>query len=153
LIDWSLELKKPAFWLDYLRQRNRVFSVRRKKPGFFCWGKETGFLLWISRVICGSEKETRFLSFWGFLGVSVVGAKKPGFCCWGKETGFLLWISRVICGMRKRNPVSRFLGFSGFLLLGQRNRVSSVDIISYLWEPKKKPGFWGRLTNMSDSSE
>ncbi|MBD2585734.1 hypothetical protein H6G82_26655 [Planktothricoides sp. FACHB-1261] len=38
----------------------------RKKPGFWgsgggCWGKETGFLLWVSGVICGSEKETRFL--------------------------------------------------------------------------------------------
>ncbi|WP_354635789.1 hypothetical protein [Planktothricoides raciborskii] len=49
--------------------------------------------------------------------VSAVGRKKPGFCCWGKETRFLL--------------------------LGQRNRVSSVNITSYLWEAKKKPGFWG----------
>ncbi len=30
-----------------------------------------------------------------------------------------------------------------FLLLGQRNRVSAVNITIYLWETKKKPGFWG----------
>ncbi|KOR34825.1 MULTISPECIES: hypothetical protein [Planktothricoides] len=83
----------------------------------------------------GGEKETRFLGFWGG--------------CWGKETGFLLWGSGVICGMRTRNPVSKFLGW----LLGERNRVSFVNIKSYLWDAKKKPGFWGRLTTMSDSSE
>jgi len=37
---------------------------------------------------------------------------------------------------------TRFLGFWGWLV-GQRNRVSSVGIRSYLWEAGKKPGFWG----------
>ncbi|MBD2545257.1 hypothetical protein [Planktothricoides raciborskii] len=67
---------------------------------------------------------------------------------WGKETGFLLLVSGVICGMRKRNPVSGVLGVAvgrkkpGLMLLGERNRVSVVNIRSYLWEAKKKPGFW-----------
>jgi len=41
--------------------------------------------------------------------------------------------------MRERNPVSGVLGW----LLGERNRVSAVGIRSYLWNEKKKPGFWG----------
>ncbi|KOR38186.1 hypothetical protein AM228_03335 [Planktothricoides sp. SR001] len=90
---------------ELLGQRNRVSAVgirsylweARKKPAFWgsgggCWGKETGFLGWVSGVICGSEKETRFLGSWGWL-------------------------------------------------VGQRNRVSSVGIRSYLWDAKKKPGF------------
>jgi len=58
-----------------------------KKPGFCCWGKETGFLLWVSGVICGSEKETRFLLLGQRNRVSAVGIRS------------YLW-------QRTRNPVS-----------------------------------------------
>ncbi|KOR37024.1 hypothetical protein [Planktothricoides raciborskii] len=84
---------------ELLGQRNRVSAVgirsylweAIKKPAFWgsgggCWGKETGFLGWVSGVICG-KRERNPVS--GVLGVAV-GVKKPGFCCWEKETGFLL---------------------------------------------------------------
>jgi len=58
------------------------------------------------------------------------GAKKPGF--WGGYHEL-----SVGCGKE-----TRFLGFWGWLL-GQRNRVSGVNIRSYLWVARKKPGFWG----------
>ena len=78
----------------------------------------------------GCGEETGFLGFWGF-----------GVICGGIETGFLLWVSEVIGGMRRRNPVSGVLGFWGDLW-GYRNRVSVVNIRSYLWDAEKKPGFW-----------
>ncbi|MBD2544471.1 hypothetical protein [Planktothricoides raciborskii] len=95
---------------ELLGQKNRVSVVgirsylwdAIKKPGFWgsgggCWGKETGFLLLVSGVICGSEKETRFLGFWGWLlgqrnRVSVVGIRS------------YLW-------QRERNPVSSHASF------------------------------------------
>jgi len=71
--------KKPGFWGGYqelsvgseketrfllLGQRNRVSGVgirsylweAKKKPGFCCWGKETGFLGWVSGVVCGKRE-------------------------------------------------------------------------------------------------
>jgi len=60
-------------------QRNRVSVVNiksylwvtRKKPGFWgsgggCWGKETGFLLWVSGVICGMQKRNPVSSYASF---------------------------------------------------------------------------------------
>ncbi|WP_190883171.1 hypothetical protein [Planktothricoides raciborskii] len=95
-----------------------------KKPGFWgsgggCWGKETGFLLLVSGVICGSEKETRFLGFWGWLlgqrnrvsGVRIRSylwdaKKKPGFCCWGKETGIkVVNITAIFSASKPQIPV------------------------------------------------
>ncbi|KOR38189.1 hypothetical protein AM228_03355 [Planktothricoides sp. SR001] len=49
------------------------FGILGKKPGF--WG---GY----QELSVGSDKETRFLGFWGG--------------CWGKETGFLGWVSGFI---------------------------------------------------------
>ncbi|MBD2547542.1 hypothetical protein, partial [Planktothricoides raciborskii] len=54
---------------------------------------ETGFLLWVSGVICGMRRRNPVSGGFGVDGGGI-------------ETGFLLWVSGVICGMQKRNPVS-----------------------------------------------
>ncbi|MBD2545258.1 hypothetical protein [Planktothricoides raciborskii] len=65
-----------------------------------CWGKETGFLGWVSGVICGLRERNPVSEVLGL----AVGAKKPGF--WGGYQEL-----SVGCGKE-----TRFLGFWGWLL-------------------------------------
>jgi hypothetical protein len=85
----------------------------QNKPVFAVGAKKPGFWGGYQELSVGGEKETRFLGFW----VSSVGRKKPGFFCGYHE---------LFVGTKKE---TRFLGLSG------------VDIRSYLWVAKKKPGF------------
>jgi hypothetical protein len=43
---------------------------------------------------------------------------------------------------------TRFLGVDEGCWWGLRNRVSVVGIRGYLWNAKKKPGFWGLMVGV-----
>ncbi|WP_197285190.1 hypothetical protein [Planktothricoides sp. SR001] len=65
-------------------------------------GIETGFLLWVSGVICGMRKRNPVSGFLGVLGL-MVGVEKPGFCCGYQRLS-------VECGEE-----TRFLGYMGYI--------------------------------------
>ncbi|KOR35517.1 hypothetical protein AM228_17650 [Planktothricoides sp. SR001] len=158
---WGLlaGVEKPGFCCGY--PQLSVFCEKETRfLGVYCGGRETGFLLWISAVICFLRKRNPVSGgFWGLL----AGVEKPGFFCGypqlsvfsEKETRFLGPNRRRsrhkkpgFCGGYQKLSVfcekeTRFLGVAcggretGFLLW-----ISAV--ICFL--RKRNPvsgGFWG----------
>ena len=116
------ETRFLSSWGGLLGQRNRVSSVGITS---YLWQRERNPVSRFMGWLLGHRNRVSSVGITSYLWEA---KKKPGFFCWGKETGFLLWVSGVICGSEKE---TRFLGFWGWLL-GQRNRVSVVNITSYL---------------------